>query len=263
MTVIGYLWGSNEDLWQQQAAVVQYAAAKGLAIGGYFTDCSGDGGPLTQRPEGRRLAMRLESGDVAVFPALDVFEGFTDLSQTLGWFSRRQITSCLADLDLDTSTPDGRRALELLGHFAAWQKRRRSRQSRATMARLKAAGLPTNRWPTEGYGFRRRGRNTIEVFEEQWVILQIDNLRSERPPQSYWQIYCLLQLVRWCERCGAPILPDSRRHPRKVCPDCSEKVRPLRTRTGSSWSKARVERICRRARATQQQERVTAAKEQE
>jgi DNA invertase Pin-like site-specific DNA recombinase len=254
MTVIGYLQASGEDLRQQQAAVLRHAAAKGLAVAGYFTDHSEDDGPLTQRPQGKRLALRLEPGDVAVFAAVDVFEGPADLLDTLAWFSRRQITSHLADLNLDTGTPDGRRTLELLAHFSAWQFRRRSRRSRATMARLKAAGLPTNRWPVEGYGFRRRGRKVTEVFEESWVVQQIANLRSESPPQSWWQLYMLLMVTRWCEGCGMPVLADERQHPRKNCPGCGKRVRQLHTRDGSVWTKRRLERVGHRARAAREQE---------
>ena len=77
--------------------------------------------------------------------------------------------------------------------------------------------------------------------------------RRERPPQSYLQIYRLLMVTRWCEGCGMPAFADERQHPRKACPSCGGKVRPLHTRSGSVWTKARVERVGNRARAAQQQ----------
>jgi hypothetical protein len=247
----GYLSGPPADVKSQEQAAAAFAATRGWPLCGFFFDTAGHNQRLHEREQGRALSLRLVRGDLVVFADLAAFRDLADLNATASWWQRRGVTCAFANPGFVTNEPAGQLALRLLVEVAAWQQCRLSAQKKQVAARLKAENRRLNQWPVEGYGFLRRGRKTIEVFEEQWVILQIDNLRSERPPQSYMQIYCLLQRVRWCERCAAPVLPEGRGHPKKACSDCSSNVRPLRTRTGSPWSKARVERVGRRARAEQ------------
>jgi DNA invertase Pin-like site-specific DNA recombinase len=61
------------------------------------------------------------------------------------WFRERDVALIALDLDIDTSTPDGRRIAEVLIALGKWEKDRIAKRTRAGLADATANGRPIGR----------------------------------------------------------------------------------------------------------------------
>ena len=105
--------------------LVQNAVAQGATDGGCFCDhgVSAFTTNWQERPAGRLLFEALQPGDtIAVFALDRAFRSIIDMSRTVEDLLSRDIhivTGC----GIDTRSPGGRHAIEILAMFAAWESR--------------------------------------------------------------------------------------------------------------------------------------------
>ena len=86
---------------------------------------------LIQRPDGRRLLAALRPGDHIIFKRLD--RGFRRLADVAIWMDvwrQRGIAMHSTDIQVDTSTPNGRMVIHLLGTFAEYEGERIAERNR-------------------------------------------------------------------------------------------------------------------------------------
>ncbi len=141
---------------------------------------------LVQRPQGSKLLAALQPGDHVVFKRLD--RGFRRLVDTCTWmtvWNERGITMHFTDIDLDTSSPNGRMVVHMMGAFAEYEGERiaernrdiaKRRKARTRSGRLASGGRPQ-------IGFKKMGppgrRHLVDDQEMRAWMGRVVNLRDK------------------------------------------------------------------------------------
>jgi DNA invertase Pin-like site-specific DNA recombinase len=127
------------------------------AWGGWFMDRGVPGEkPLRQRPQGHKLSMALESGDLVVFTKLD--RGFRNLRDALGTveaWGQREVGVVLMDLAEVGGEQVGNRVVRLLAAVAEFERCRLSRRVNDHAAARRREGRPV--WGRHPYGLKTAG----------------------------------------------------------------------------------------------------------
>ena len=112
--------GSNE---RQKATIIQYAKSKGYELD-FFEDRA-KSGKNTQRPEFERMLKSLGAKPKVVIVAkIDRFaRSLSDLLKTLEYLDQNSVGFVsVNDPGIDTTTPNGRLLLQILGAFAEFER---------------------------------------------------------------------------------------------------------------------------------------------
>lgn len=173
-TAWGYGRGSTEE--QEETLVHQRGEIareyerrlkhKGYALGDTFIDEGVSSSvPLMQRPQGYRLCLALGRGDAVIVTDLDrIFRNTHELCRHLEEWDERGVRLVVLSLDIDTGTPVGRAAIQMLAVFGEFEKSMTSERLRDWWASRRARGLPAGgRYPP--YGFRRVGGKSSRRYE--------------------------------------------------------------------------------------------------
>ena len=112
--------GSNE---RQKAAIIEYSKSRGYEL--KFFEDRAKSGKDTQRPEFDRMLKSLgEKPKVVIVAKIDRFaRSLSDLLKTLECFDQNGIGFIsVNDPGIDTTTPNGRLLLQILGAFAEFER---------------------------------------------------------------------------------------------------------------------------------------------
>ena len=112
--------GSNE---RQKATIIQYAISKGYELD-FFEDRA-KSGKNTQRPEFERMLKSLDvKPGVVIVAKIDRFaRSLSDLLRMLEYLDQKGIGFIsVNDPGIDTTTPNGRLLLQILGAFAEFER---------------------------------------------------------------------------------------------------------------------------------------------
>jgi DNA invertase Pin-like site-specific DNA recombinase len=166
-----FLYGRHSTDKQSATEDVQRAACeayfehtlqpKGAALAGWFYDAAVSGGkPFAERPEGVRVWLSAQPGDVIVVSKLDrAFRSLIDGANCVEAMKQRGVHFASLDLGLDTSTPMGEFALHIFLAAAQLQRRYTSERTREVLALKAERGQPIGRAAASSpYGWRRVGR---------------------------------------------------------------------------------------------------------
>jgi DNA invertase Pin-like site-specific DNA recombinase len=161
----GYGRASTED---QEATIVGQEAAilrayetrykdEGYAWGGLHMERGVSGAvPLVNRPEGHKLSVQLEQGDMVIVLKLDrAFRNAADCLSTFEVWRAKGVRLAIVDQQIDTGGPAGLAMLQMLAVFAQFERGmigERMRQHWRT--RRRHGGTICGRPP---YGFKRIG----------------------------------------------------------------------------------------------------------
>ena len=112
--------GSNE---RQKDVIIQYAESRGYELG-FFEDRA-KSGKNTQRPEFERMLKSLDKKpQIVIVSKIDRFaRSLSDLLKTLEYLDQNGIGFVsVNDSGIDTTTPNGRLLLQILGAFAEFER---------------------------------------------------------------------------------------------------------------------------------------------
>ena len=112
--------GSNE---RQKDVIIQYAESRGYELG-FFEDRA-KSGKNTQRPDFERMLKSLDAKPKVVIVAkIDRFaRSLSDLLKTLEYLDQNSVGFIsVNDPGIDTTTPNGRLLLQILGAFAEFER---------------------------------------------------------------------------------------------------------------------------------------------
>jgi DNA invertase Pin-like site-specific DNA recombinase len=159
-TVYGYARASTGEQLdtlkiQQEVVEKEYLHRfkdKGYAWGGVYTDQGVSGGVcFANRPEGFKLNLAMERGDVVIISKLDRgFRNAGDFLNVLKDLARREVALVMLDMNLDTSTPVGRLMASILAVFAEFERDRMRERQAESIAQRRAEGRPTQGNPPYG-----------------------------------------------------------------------------------------------------------------
>jgi DNA invertase Pin-like site-specific DNA recombinase len=112
--------GSNE---RQKDVIIQYAKSKGYEL--EFFEDKAKSGKNTQRPEFERMLKSLDKKPhIVIVSKIDRFaRSLSDLLKTLEYLDQKGIGFVsVNDSGIDTTTPNGRLLLQILGAFAEFER---------------------------------------------------------------------------------------------------------------------------------------------
>lgn len=143
---VAYIRASTDDqvnsLEVQRQKLEAYCAYKGITLVEVFTDAGVSGStPFDERAEGAALlAFRADTGiGEVIFTKVDrAFRDAADCLITFRTLDQAGIQVHALDLDLDTSTANGRLMLGMLALLAEWELHRRRERQAETLAVLRA-----------------------------------------------------------------------------------------------------------------------------
>ncbi len=143
----------------QTAAIIAFAAAKGLPVPQIFVD-SGEGGPppFAGRPASSKLLEILRPGDHIIVTRVD--RGFRNLADFLHWFDswlQTGIRLYVVDFggnSIDPATPIGKLLFQVLALLAEWEHGQIVERHKAINAHFRSQGLTVNGFNGVKIGFR-------------------------------------------------------------------------------------------------------------
>lgn len=140
--------------------------------------------PFRQRPEGGRLALRLQPGDTIVISKMDRgFRDCRDCLNTLEWCKEKGVALAILDFGLDPLSVMGQLVATILAAFAEFERNRIGERIKEAKAQRKILGKPNNRRPAYGMKIigkpgkrkyvpdpktRECGKKFLEWFEAGW-----------------------------------------------------------------------------------------------
>jgi DNA invertase Pin-like site-specific DNA recombinase len=229
----------------QRQAIEEAARRMGKAVDGWFQDApvqNPDGSwndaasgkvPITERKAGKELCARLQKGDVVIAAKVDrAFRRLSDCVLMLDRWERLGVGLVLCDFPMigDLSNPWNKAMLQLIAVFAEIERKLTSQRTREGLAMRKKKGHALNRFP--GYGFtwekswdpetRKRVKVRVANPEERAVMRQIVKWRLDD--------YAWDEITAHLFRQG------------------------VKTKHGTTWSRARVIRAFRAELALQDSE---------
>jgi DNA invertase Pin-like site-specific DNA recombinase len=149
-------------------------------FGGWHEDHAVSGGkPFTERPEGLKLWVLAQPGDVICFSKMDrAFRNLADLCLMLQLSESKKISLQFLDLQLDTGTPLGKFVAHLLGSVAELERHWVSTRTKEAYAVRRDRGLPHGKRPPAGWKKNSAGEWDADNSERaliKWAIDQHDN----------------------------------------------------------------------------------------
>ena len=156
--------GSNE---RQKATIIQYAISKGYEL--EFFEDKAKSGKNTQRPEFERMLKSLDiKPKVVIVAKIDRFaRSLSDLLRMLEHLDQKGIGFVsVNDPGIDTTTPNGRLLLQILGAFAEFERNMINSRTKAGREQAMNKGVKFGRpaLKTRNGGFLDR-RKVIELKE--------------------------------------------------------------------------------------------------
>ena len=104
---------------------------------------------IQKRPEFENCIEFAREGDVVVTTKLDRFaRSITDLWRKIEELENKGASLHILDLNLDTSTPNGRLQITLLGGIAQWERQMMLERQKVGIAKAKQEGKYLGRVPT-------------------------------------------------------------------------------------------------------------------
>jgi DNA invertase Pin-like site-specific DNA recombinase len=157
--------GSNE---RQKEAIRQYAESRGYEL--EFFEDKAKSGKNTQRPEFERMLKSLENRpEVVIVAKIDRFaRSLSDLLRTLEFLDQNGIGFIsVNDPGIDTTTPNGRLLLQILGAFAEFERNMINSRTKAGRVQAMNRGVKFGRpaLKTRNGSFIDR-RKVIELKEK-------------------------------------------------------------------------------------------------
>ena len=185
-----------------------------VEFGGVFVDENVSGSEkIWERPAGREMYLRINPGDHIIFSKLDRgFRNLLDLCTVTEEMQAREIHVHFLDLNADTSTPNGRFFIHIIGAVKQLEWENVSERIKEVLGYKKERGLPHNHAPL---GWHVVGKKETSKFapdrEERRICQRIVALHDDEK-MAFWAIF---QLFR-------------------------EKSNPVLTRKGREWSHGRI-----------------------
>jgi DNA invertase Pin-like site-specific DNA recombinase len=148
--VIGYVTTENGDARSPEYAVVaieRACKAAGWRLVDVVTDRD-NGRRSLERPGVGYALDRIAAGDAEGLLVTEIrrlVRSGVDLASLLRCFRERNAALIALDLDLDTSTAEGRRIADVLIALGEWDQDRIARSTKTRLAEAKANGRPTGR----------------------------------------------------------------------------------------------------------------------
>jgi DNA invertase Pin-like site-specific DNA recombinase len=197
---------TGTDKEAQLRSIVNYAATQGLSLAGYIGDEPDTAGTrLYERPGGKNLSSRLESGNQVVFANMAIpFRNEADLENLVRWWLARGITLHFAreGIRLEPDSDASEHFLKVLALQIKVRRERLGESCRLARARSKAAG--TRFTGVAPYGTRWLGKGKraklVPDTAEMAVMEQIDQWKSEG--LSYYQCWQRLLYAKQRTRAG-------------------------------------------------------------
>ena len=211
------------------AAYQQTFAPQGYGWGGQYTDKGVSGAiPLVERPQGYRLCLELDPGDLVIVTHLDrAFRKVLDLCRMLETWEARHVRLVMLDMNIDTGTPMGMAMIQQMAVFAQLERGLASQRTRDVIASRRQRGLPVGGGHPP-YGFKRvgpRGARRLVPHPEQrqlgklivdwlnsgWSVDQVyehlarNNINNPNTKQPIaracvWRYYCWEQQLQEMEQ---------------------------------------------------------------
>jgi DNA invertase Pin-like site-specific DNA recombinase len=191
MKATGYCRVSSQEqvdgtsLQSQENQIRAYCAMKGIDLVAVLVDAGVSGGkPLAERPEGSKLTIMVESGEVQAVVITKLDRGFRSASDCLNnveTWERRKVSLHILNLGgttIDTSTPTGKFFITVMAGAAELERnmiRERCNEGRKIR---KAQGFRIGEIPF-GFLLAPDGKALIECGEEQEAIALALDLRAQ------------------------------------------------------------------------------------
>lgn len=167
----------------QKARLTAYAIANGLEVEAIIREEAISGTvPLSDRPQGARLAEMVTSGQVQHVIALKLdrlFRSAVDALSTTADWDKKGISLHLVDMggqSLNTGSAMGRMMLTMMAGFAQFERDLTAERTTAALAHKKATGSVYSPTP---YGKDRQGDMLSDNHEEQGIIDKMKALRED------------------------------------------------------------------------------------
>ncbi len=143
---------NGQSIGAQKEQLYEYCAKNDLNILEYYEDNGFSGGTLN-RPAFQKLLKDLRSGEVVLTCRLDRLTRSTvdGLSVINGWNDNNIGVKCIHDLDIDTTTANGKLILTVLLGLAANEREHASERINETFANKKKLGEPCSGCCALGY----------------------------------------------------------------------------------------------------------------
>lgn len=121
--------------------------------GGFYEDKATSGSkPFTERPEGLKLWVLAQPGDMVAWSKMDrAFRNLFDMASLLQMFDAKGVGFLSLDVALDTGTPLGKFVMHLLGSVAELERHWISQRTKEALAIRLEKGLPTGNRPPVGW----------------------------------------------------------------------------------------------------------------
>ena len=148
--------------------------------GGFYEDKATSGSkPFTERPEGLKLWIMAQPGDMVAWSKMDrAFRNLFDMASLLQMFDAKGVGFLSLDVALDTGTPLGKFVMHLLGSVAELERHWISQRTKEALAIRLEKGLPTGNRPPAGWKKNSAGQWDWDTAERRllaWCRDQHDN----------------------------------------------------------------------------------------
>lgn len=193
---IGYARVSTEEqkeegmsIEDQEEKLRAYAVTKDLELARIVSEDISGYKYLTDRPGGQDVLEAIQRRKVQHVICCKLDRMFRDAGDALTLsrkWQERGVTLHLIDLNVDTSTPQGRMFFTVMAGAAEMERNMISLRTREALQYRKQHRLVYCRYAP--YGWRKHKKQLVEVPHEQEVIHQIRTWRSEEKPVPYWRI---------------------------------------------------------------------------
>lgn len=176
----------------EQAYESRYKA-EGYEFGGWFEDKATSGAkPFTERPEGLKLWVVVQPGDVVCWSKMDrAFRNVFDAANLLQLFQSKQVSLLSLDIALDTGTALGKFVMHLLASVAELEREWIRTRTRDALAIRQQKGLPHGGRPPAGW-MKRADGNWVEDNAERKLLEWVVKMHDEKG-WSYDRIVALLK----------------------------------------------------------------------
>lgn len=162
----------GQSIDAQKEQLYDYCNRNGLKVAGYYEDNGFSGGNLN-RPSFQKLMQEVQPGDVVLTCRLDRLTRNTvdGLSLINEWNDKNIGFKCIHDLDIDTTTANGKLILTMLLGLAANEREHASERILETFENKKRLGEPCS--GCCAFGYRVEPKKVVIVEEEAKMIRYI------------------------------------------------------------------------------------------
>lgn len=159
----------GQSIEAQKEQLYEYCTRNGLNVAGYYEDNGFSGGNLN-RPDFQKLRKEIQSGEVVLTCRLDRLTRNTvdGLSIINEWNDKNIGVKCIHDLDIDTTTANGKLILTMLLGLAANEREHASERINETFANKKKLGEPCSGCCALGY--KVEPKKVVVVPEEAKMV---------------------------------------------------------------------------------------------